>query len=806
MLSDFRQAFRLLVRNPSFAVIPVAAIALGIGANTALFSVVRAVILEPLPFPEPERLAMVWETRPDRGASNNVVSNANYMEWRARNKVFAAMSPVFSGNSTFIATAAEPEQIRIQVVGEEFFPMLGATMQLGRNFTSDDCKPGAPVMVILSDQLWRTRLAADRSIIGRTVRLGNEAATVVGVTPPGLMTIGDREPLLWRNARVAATYPDGRRASGRNMAVLARLKPGISLEQADRHMVGVARQLEQEFPEANAKWSARVSGLADEFSGKVRKPLWVMLGAVACVLLIACANVANLLLARAAGRGRELAVRMSLGATRGVLIRQLLAESLTLAAVGGAVGIAFGWWLLRVLKAAGPVDLRRLDRASLDTQVLAFTFGLTIFTGFVLGLAPAITATRRALSAAMRDGARGSTTGSRTNRLREAFTVAEVALSLILLASAGLLLKSFARLTSVDPGFRTDRVLTANIALPGDRYRDEKGPRFFAELNRRVRTLPGVVNAGNITFLPFKGMGSGTYYWRDDKPRPAPGQEPVTDVRMIQPGYFETMNIPVKRGRTFTDADLDPKAPLRFVINESLAKAMFPGEDPIGRRIVVLMQSENPPGEIVGVTGDVRHMGLDAPVRPAVYYPQSHLFFNFGTVIVQTRSDPLSLARPLTNLVHQLDPELPVAEVGTMQRWIDESVARPRFQSGLLASFAALALVLAVIGIYGVMSYGVAQRTHEIGVRMALGAQKSDVARMILGRGALLAVFGLMLGTGGSLALGQYLESLLFEVKPSDPATLTAVAGLLLAVALLASYIPALRAARVDPLTSLRYE
>jgi len=386
------------------------------------------------------------------------------------------------------------------------------------------------------------------------------------------------------------------------------------------------------------------------------------------------------------------------------------------------------------------------------------------------------------------------------------FTVAEVALSLILLAGAGLLLKSFVRLTAVQPGFQTDHVLTASLSLSSTRYRDQKGVRFFTDLDQRVRALPGVVNASNITFLPFKGQGSATYYWREDKPRPAPGQEPVTDVRMVQPEYFETMNIPLRRGRTFAEADNDSGTPLRFVVNEALARDLFPGEDPVGRRLVVQMKAQNPSGEIIGVTGDVRHGGLDAKFRPMVYYPQAHLFFGFGTLVVQTVGDPLSLSRPVANLIHELDPELAVAEMGTMQRWIDESVARPRFQSQLLAGFAALALTLAVIGLYGVMSHSVAQRTHEIGIRMALGAQTNDVSRMILGRGVWLTAIGLVLGTAGSLVLGRYLKTLLFEVKPEDPATLTIVAVLLLAVAVAASFIPARRAAKVDPVISLRYE
>jgi putative ABC transport system permease protein len=435
-----------------------------------------------------------------------------------------------------------------------------------------------------------------------------------------------------------------------------------------------------------------------------------------------------------------------------------------------------------------------------------FTVGLIFVTGILLGLAPALASARRALSSGLREGGRGSTGSARMNRLRDVFTVAEVAFSLMLLVGAGLLLRSFARLTAVEPGFRTDHLLTANISLPGARYRDQKDVQFFSELGRRVRALPGVVDASTITFLPFKGMGSGTYFWRDDKPKPAPGQEPVTDVRMVQARYFETMNIPLRRGRTFREVDNDPRTPLRFVVNDTMARQMFPNEDPIGRRLVVQMRNENPPGEIIGVVGDIRHGSLADKVRPMVYYPQAHLSFGFGTLVVHASVDPLSLARPVTDVVHELDPELPVSEVGTMQRWVDQSLSGRRFQTGLLAVFAALALVLALLGIYGVMSYGVAQRTHEIGVRMALGAQRGHITRMILFRGFTLTFIGLALGLAGAFVLGRYLETLLYEIKPADPLTLVSVTLLLIIVGLLAAFFPAQRAAKVDPMVALRYE
>lgn len=785
--------------------IAVTAIALGIGANTALFSVINSVILEPLPFAEPERLVMVWETRPDRSIFRNVVSNANYLDWKARNRVFDAMSPVFFQTNTVIG-AGDAEDVRVQMVGEDFFPMLGARMQIGRSFTAAECRPDGPVLVVLADAYWRTRFSADPGIVGRSLRLGRDAATVIGVAPPGLMSLEDRAPALWRNARIRGATPEGRRSAGRNMAVLARLKPGVSVSDADREMVGLAKALESEFPEFNANWSARVVSLREQLTGKARTPLFILLAAVGCVLLIACANVANLLLVQTSGRIRELAVRVSLGATRGRLMRQLLIESLTLAGAGAAAGLVLGLAVLAVLKKIGPPELRRLEQASLDPAVLLFTLGLTLLTGLVLGLAPALTVTNTAVNPLMRESGRGTTASGRSNRLRDILMVAQVALSLMLLAGAGLLLKSFVRLTSVDTGFRAENVFTATVSLPGNRYADGRGAPFIQELRRRVKALPGVIEASNVTFLPFKGQGSGTYYWRADQPKPEPGQEPGTDVRMTQPGYFETMGIPLLQGRLFQDSDMDSKAPLRFVINESLARALYPREDAVGKHLVVLMQEKNPPGEIIGVTRDVKHAGLDAAPRPTVYYPQSHLFFNFGTVVARVDGAPMMLAAPFTRLVQEMDPEIAVSDVAPMQRWIDDSIARPRFQLRLLATLAGLAFVLAVIGIYGVVSYGVAQRRNEIGIRMALGAQQGHVLRMVLSRGLRLCLIGLAIGTGGSLALGRYLKTLLFEVQPSDPATLAGVAGLFLLVALAATYIPARGAARADPLQSLRYE
>ena len=805
MWKDVALALRQLRLNPGFAVIAILVIALGIGANTAIFSVVDAVILKPLPYPDADRLVMVWETRPDRGTGKNVVSSANYLDWKARNRSFDTMSAILFQSRSLTGTA-EPEQIRVQFVGDEFFPMLGIRIAHGRSFTSDECKPGAPPRAILSDGLWRRKYAADPSIVGKTIRLSGEAVTVTGVAQPGILTLGDRPPDLWLALRLSGLNNDGTRSGGRNYQVLARLRPNVTIAQADKEMKAIAKQLEQEYNQFNANWSAKVVPLTSEIYGTMQTPLYVLLGAVALILLIACANVANLLLTRAAGREREMAIRASLGAGRGRLARQMLIESLTLAVIGGLLGILLAYGLIGAFRLFGPQDVRRLDRAGLNGVVLLFTVAVTVLTGLALGLAPSLMAARRSLALAVREAGRGSSASTRTNYLRNAFTIAELALSLMLLVGAGLLVRSFVRLTAVEPGFRTDHVLTMNVSLPATRYSGQKDVQFFTEVGRRIRTLPGVVNASTITFLPFTGMGSATYFWRAEMARPVPGQEPVTDVRMVQPQYFETMNIPLRRGRTFVEADMDPQVPLRFVVNEAIARQMFPNDDPIGRKLIVLMRDKNPPGEIIGVVGNIKPDSLADKLRPMVYYPQSHLSFGFGSIVVQTSTDPMSLTKPVTSIIRQMDPELPVSDVGTMQRWVDESLSRTKFQTWLLAIFAGLALILAMVGIYGVMSYGVAQRTHEIGVRVALGAQHGQIARMILSRGLILTIVGLALGLVGALAIGRFLETLLFEIKPADLLTVAAATAVLLVVAIAAAYIPARTATKVDPIVALRYE
>lgn len=802
VLQDIRHAFRLLRLNPGFSLIAILTMALGIGANTALFSVIDAVILKPLPFTNPDRLVMLWDA--SRDFTTNVVSPANYLDWKARNTVFDAMSPVIAGTES-LSGVGEPEEIQIQRIGEQYFPLLGIRTTNGRSFTVDDTKQGSTEVAILSNSLWRRKYSSDPSIVGKAITVGGLATTVIGIAPAGLMAIGDRRPEIWLPARLLYNSTNGVRNSGHFMLVIARLKPGISTGSAQAEMKRIASQLEREYPESNTNWTATVQPLADAAYGDVRTPLWILFGAVGCVLLIACSNVANLLLTRAVGRSRELAIRLSVGASQARIIRQLLIEGTTLAALGGIFGLLLAVWLIEGIKLWDPSGIRRLETASLDLRVLVFTLAATMIAGLLLGLVPAFSSARQALAVDLRDGGR-STTGTSIQRFRDAFTIAQIALSLILLCGGGLLIRSFTRLISVNPGFDAENVLTMELNLPDTRYREQvKQVDFFRRLNERMHQLPGVRSASVITGIPFSGRGFSTYFSVDGRPAPAPGQEPIADVRMIHPGYFETMKIPLKRGRLLSESDNRPESPLVYIVNETTARVMFPNEDPIGKRLIVQAQ-QNKPGEIIGVVGDIRPNGLDSKIRSMMYCSQAKLSFGFASLVIRTSVPPETLTQPVKAVVHDLDPELPISEVRTMQGWIDQSVARPKFQTTLLTAFAGLALLLAVIGIYGVMSYSVTQRLHEIGIRLALGAKPSDVRQLVLSKGLRLAAAGIAIGLVGALLTGKWIEKLLFEIKPADPLVLCAVSATLLLAAFTASSFPARRATKVDPMVALRHD
>jgi len=593
---------------------------------------------------------------------------------------------------------------------------------------------------------------------------------------------------------------------GRAWTSVARLKPGVTLQQAQAEMNTIAGRLEKQYPDFNTGWGVNVVGLHDQFVGDIRRALLVLLGAVGFVLLIACANVANLLLARAAACQKEIAIRTALGARRWRIIRQLLTESVLLAGAGGAVGLLFAIWGMDLLLALTPQDLLGLKTISLDLRVLTFTLLVSLLTGMIFGLAPALQASRPDLNESLKEGGRSAASGAGSHRVRNLFVVTEVALALVLLIGSGLMIKSFLRLQAVSPGFDSESLLTVRLLLPSSKYgQDHQRIAFFRQLLQRLEILPGVRSVSAIDAIPFGGPGSATGFTIVGRPAPAPGEKPTLDVRVIDPNYFRTMNIPLIKGRNFTEREATEVSRV-VIVNESLVRRYFPDEDPIGKRVTIEMSNQPVPSEIIGVVGDVKHVGLDTEPRAMSYWPHPELARSFMTLVIRTESDPLSLAASVQREVRAIDKDQPVADVRTMEQLLSDSMARARFSTLLLSIFAAVALILSAVGIYGVMSYSVSQRTHEIGIRMALGASRRDVLKLVVGQGIVMSLIGMAIGLAASFALTRLISSLLFGVSAADPMTFTVVSLLLIGIALLACYIPARRATKVDPMIALRYE
>ncbi|MEX2662405.1 MAG: ABC transporter permease [Vicinamibacterales bacterium] len=743
---------------------------------------------------------MVWEHNIPRDRKNNVVSPGNFIHWREMNQVFEDIGGASLAFNATLTGRGDPVEIPFQYVTPEFFPVVGVQPSMGRWFRSEEDRDSRTV--VISDRLWRTRLQQDPEILTRGLTLQGVSHSIVGVMPAGFSFL-DKTVDLWLPLRMPA---EARTPRGRWLTTVGRLKSGVSAEQAQRDMTRVAGELTSMFPDFNTGWTARVVPLREQLTGDIRPALLVMLGAVAFVLLIACANVANLLLARAIARQRELAVRAALGAGRGRLIRQLLAESVVLAAAGGAAGLALAWWGLQVLRAvvAERLPIQRLEMVGIDGPVLAFTMGATLVSGIFFGLIPAFSAAGASLNESLKEGGR---TGSaaRGARTRSAFVVVEIALALVLLVGAGLLVRSFARLMDVDAGFETDRTMTMRVSLPQARYADApKRVQFFERLLERVQQVPGVKSAGAISSLPLVGLGSATGYEIVGEPAPPRGQEPVADVRVITKDYFKSMGIPLIRGRLF-DERQPSDAVNKVIVNEALARRHWPNEDPIGKRITVSW-NEDIEDEIVGVVGDVVHAGLDAEVRSMTYWPLARNGDGSMTLTLRTAGEPSRVISAVRDILRAQDAELALADIRTMDEVVSQSVAERRLMMVMLAIFAGAALLLAAVGIYGVIAYSVTQRTQEIGIRLALGAQRSDVLRMVVGQAATLAVAGVVIGALGAAFLTRLMADLLFGVKPFDPLTFGVVAAGLTGVALLASYVPGRRATRVDPVIALRAE
>jgi putative ABC transport system permease protein len=809
LLQDVRYGLRMLMKQPSFTLIAILALALGIGANTAIFSVVNAVLLRPLPYKESERVMQVWSVNVKRGWTSVPSSYLNFSDWREQNGVFDSMAAYAEASAAF-TYGDVPEQLEGVGATRDLFRVLAAEPILGRTFQAEDERPGGSHVVVLSYDLWRRRFNSDPKIIGQQVKFDGEATTVIGVMPQDF-----RFPLnvetsdFWIPLDPSQDFNKERGANYLN--VVGRLKPGVTTEQAQAEMATIAQRLEQQYPDKNAGKSVHLVALYEQMVKSIRPALLILLGAVGFVLLIACANVANLLLARASSRQKELAIRTALGASRIRIIRQLLTESLLLAFAGGAIGLLLALWGVDLLGAVIPSDIPRIKEIGLDVRVLGFTTAIALLTGVVFGLLPAWQASRPDLTESLKEGSRGSTEGVRRNRTRSLLVISEVALSLVLLIGAGLLIKSFVYLLNVKPGFDPDHVLTASLALPPAKYPGSpEQAAFFRQVIERVKALPGVESASVVMPLPLTGNMMQNVLTVDGRPPLAPGERLITNSHLIGADYLKTMGIPLIRGRAFTEQD-NSNAPRVFLVNETLARRYFPGEDPVGRRISVSLRAsgeeKDKMGEIVGVVGDVKHHALDKESGPECYVPYLQIPDTYMTVVLRTSSpDPAAMAPVLRNAIQQVDPEEPVADVTTMNQVLAKSVATRRFNMLLLGIFASVALVLAGVGIFGVMNYSVAQRTHEIGIRMALGARQTDVLKMVIGQGMIFTFIGLGLGLIAAFALTRVMSSLLYNVGATDPLTFVGVPLILMVVAFIACYIPARRATRVDPMIALRYE
>jgi putative ABC transport system permease protein len=801
MVQDLRFGLRMLLKHKGFTAVAVLTLALGIGANTAIFSVVNAVLLRSLPFRDTERLVALWEANPQN--KQNEVAAANFLDWREQNRVFEQLAAL-SYASVALTGGDEPERLQAAVVTPSFFPTLGTQASLGRTFLPEEEKPDAARVVVLSHGLWQRRFAADPNLIGKTITLNGLNRTVAGIMPPDfqLQFPTQRQVDLWLPRIFTTTLSANRVAHF--LYVFARLKPNVTTAQAHAEMEALARRLAEQYPNTNTNVSVRLNPLQEQIVGNVRRPLLILLGAVAFVLLIACANIANLLLGRAATRQKEMAIRSALGASRLRVVRQLLTESVMLACLGGTLGLLLAFWGIRLLLAVSPTTLPRLKEVGIDGQVLGFTLLVSLLIGLVFGLVPTLQASRLDLNVALKEGS-GNAAGGMRYQLRGLLVVTEVALALVLLAGAGLLIRSFWRLLQVNPGFKPDHVLAMDIALPGAKYGQAKQQAaFFQQALQRIESLPGIVSAGAVLNLPLSGSNATTGIIPDDRPAPAPSDVPQIDYRIISSNYFRTLGIPLRAGREFTERDA-PGSPAVTIINESLARRFWPNEDAVGKRLTI---RETPPVscEVVGVAGDVKHYRLDAEAKAELYVPYLQRPNDFMHLVVRTAADPLQSVGPVRRALAAVDKDQPVHNIKTMEKLFAESIAQPNFNLRLLVIFAAVALVLAALGIYGVVSYVVTQRTHEIGIRLALGARAPDVLKLVVKQGMSLAIGGVVLGLLASFALTRLMEGLLFGVRASDPPTLLVITLLLTSVALLACWIPARRAAKVDPLVALRHE
>jgi putative ABC transport system permease protein len=809
LFKDIQYAVRNLLKHPGFAAVAVITLALGIGANTAMFSVINGVLIRPLPYQQPERLVTIWEESPERGMYQLPVSFANMSDWVTQNHVFDQIS-AYTFTNLNLTGAGEPVRLSGVRASANLFPLVGAAPMLGRTFLAEEDKEGANRVVVLSHALWQSRFGSNREIVGQTITINDQPHTIVGVMPPNFQfpvgfaylgkVLNDPTDIYVPLAPVS----DETRRGNYSFFSLGRLRPGVSLEQAQAEMSTIESRLEQQYPDGNTGIGVRLVPTQEQTVKEIRPALLVLLGAVAFLLLIACANIANLLLARSASRQKEFAIRTALGASRLRVLRLLLTESLLVSLMGGAVGLLLAVWGTAALVALAPDNVPRINEVAVDARVFGFTLLVSLLTGIIFGLVPAIQASKPDLNDALKEGSRGAMGTVSGKRTRSVLVAVEVALSLVLLIGAGLMIKSFIRLQRTNLGFTPDHLLTMSLSLSESRYPDEhQQVAFFQRTIEQASALPGIQSAAVTTGLPLTVSLSGSDLRVEGQPEPEPGKEMIVNTRSVSPGYFGTLGIRLLKGRDFSDRDKQD-APGVGIINQNLARVYFPSEDPINKRIT--FDEGKTWLSIVGVIDDVRQLGLDSNAQPEVYFPYQQAAASEMSLVVRTTPNIADPSAAVKAQIHTIDRDLPIDDAMTMKQLLAESVSGRRFNMLLLSVFAVVALVLALVGIYGVMSYTVTQRTHEIGVRVAVGAQPRHVFRMVIGYGMLLAIAGVAFGLIGALALTRLMTTMLFGVEPNDPATFVSITVLLIGVALAACYLPGRRATKVDPLVALRYE
>lgn len=795
---DFRFSLRSLLKHPGFTAIALLALALGIGANTAIFSLVNAVILQPLPYRDPDRLISVYGTR--NRSTQGSVGPTDFLDYRSQNKTFEQFAA--SGSMMLpmnLTGSGEPERLNASIITGNYFDTFGVRPALGRGFSLENEKTGQDHVTVLSHSFWQTRFGGDPNIVNKTINLDGKAYEVLGVMPAEVVL--PQPAQLWAPINFDAD-PEMKMRNARFLRGIGRLKEGVTLDQAQTDTDLIAAQLEQQYPDSNTGWSLRLIPLREILVGGSRTMLFILFGAVGFVLLIACANVANLLLVRAAARQKEIAMRTALGASQLRIIRQMITESLLLAIFGGALGALLAVAGVKLLVSLGEDNIPRTANVKIDATVLAFTLLISLATGLLFGLAPAIRTMKENLVDALKDGIRGGSEATVKNRTRSLLVVFESAIAVMLLIAAGLLIRSLVALQNVDPGFDPNNVLTLRVDLPRQKYNTpEKASNFFEQLETRVAGLPGVEAVGLITDLPLSGEARDMPYRVEG--RPATSDIAFVDFRRVNKNYFSAMRISLRRGRNFTEQEVR-QSDKAIVVSQAFVDSVFPNEEALGKRLIIWSGIRNEPYEIIGIVGDTRYQSLQGEPSATMYVPTRELLF--VNLVIRTQGDPLSLVGGVRKEVNALDPDQPISAIRPMTEWVAMSAAGARYRTTLLGLFALLAMILAATGIYGVMSYSVAQRTQEIGVRMALGARPLDVLKLVVRQGMMLALIGVIVGLAGALALTRVMSSLLFGVTERDPITFVAVAALLIVVAFISCFVPAHRATRVDPLIALRCE